>query len=302
MKWRDKIDVQGRCRATQVAHDENGREVPIEEALSDEARAYLEERGYDPPRKEFDEGNLVVNTGRSKMARLTGGDVSNVYINRLVIGDISDSPDKSKRYPQLDDAGLVRELRDDNGNLGGTFMLQSSDKTYPSQADRHPTGSGSTWASTEGEVNISSGESVFEDTNVDFTTSGIGVQTTDQIVLNTNTTNPLVVGVKEIKSATELVIHNPREFETAAGDTIKYRIETPGTQLLVSKYISGDEFPSSDWGAATIAHEAGLIFNDDTFFNRVMFAPNMDTQGMIFQPQNINGMELGARFEWLVTV
>lgn len=277
----DTINIKGRCKVEQIARDKDGDQVELP----------------DDVQKKYEKDNLIVNVGRSKIAKLIGGEVQGDFVDRIQLGDLGGNS-KASNYPVLKDTGLVNEIKDKNGNPGGTYQVKDQHKLYPAQTDRIP--SSGTWASTEGAVSISGGESIFEDTSAQFKNDG--VQRTDQLVLDTNTTHPLALGVKEVRSHDKLVVHNPREYETPANDTVQYRVENPGTQFVVSREIPGNDFSVSEWGPAVLVHEAGLIFNDDTFLNRVLFYPQDNDKGLLLQNDSINGIEISARFEWVLTL
>ncbi|MFB6371997.1 MAG: hypothetical protein ABEN55_02510 [Bradymonadaceae bacterium] len=293
-------DMHGRCQIRQVAKD-GDRQIPLEHAIADKTLEALRDQGFDPRIGSFESDNLIVNGGRRNCAQLLGGLVDDVFLNRIGFGDLGNTS-KSNAYPNLDDNGLYHEIEDLNNDKNGMFLLQDGDFHTPSEDDRYPS-NGDQWAPTQATVDIRSynnvERTVLEDTNVDFT--NIGVQPKDQVVLNTSTTHPLRLGVREVLSTTELVVHNPRRYETPANEDIEYRIDIPGTQLLVSRYISGDNFDPAVWGPGVLVQEAALFFNDDTMYNRVIMYPNDDDAGLFFQHSSVNGKEIGFRVEWLIT-
>ncbi len=292
---------KGVCTARLECKTTNGLYVPLSAAISDETYELLEERGYKRPEKEIRQGNLVVNAGREVLAQSLGGywetqSLVTPYINRITLGDGT----KSGNLPNLSDTGLVNEIQKLNGTTAGTFLLNgpndvSPDITFPPSVQRYP-GSG---FGGSGTVTInSSGETLLSDSGVDYINT-IGVQLTDQVTLNNSSTNPLVLGVREVRSSTVLVLHNPSGF---TGGPLQYKIGTPGTQMLVSKLIEGNQFLKADYGAAVLVHEAGLLFHNDTLFNRVVFAPNDEEVGVLLQSDETNGVEISVRFEWLITL
>jgi len=300
MKIHEHVQVRGQCRATMIATDDDGREIPISEALSDASKAYLEAHGLTLQRQMHDH-NLVVNGGREALAKLLGGEI-NDEINRLVLGDLGSGVTKSEAKPQLTDQSLYHVIRTLNDAPQGTFLLDSdTDFTYPQAAARYPSDPDVDWAPTTCTVEITGAETVLTDPNLsgdDFST--LGVQLTDQVTLDTNTANPLVVGIKEVRSANELVLHNPRQYETPTATEVRYSVDAPGTQLLISRLVTGDSFDEDTWGPAVMVKEAGLLTNNDRLFNRVIFAPSNDDYGMLLQPSS-QGNELSIRFEWLLT-
>jgi len=302
MKEKEYIDVRGQCRATMIGTDEQGRRIPVGEALSGASKGYLQDRGVEV-KDVMHDGNLVVNTGRETLARLIGGDISD-FINRIVLGDLGNGVSKQDAKPQLTDNELYHVLRTLNDAPQGTFLLKPDDHFYyPSRTGRYPSDLDVDWAPTKATVSKVNGEYVLEDPHLTGSThfNSLGVQMTDQVTLDTNTVHPLVVGVKSVKSDTEIVLHNPRGYETPGGDEIRYSIATPGTQLLVSRIIKGNNFDVDTWGPATLVKEAGLLTNNDRLFNRVIFAPHSDDYGMLLQSDEINNKELSIRFEWLLT-
>lgn len=292
--------IKGQCKLQQVAYDEDGNPVPIEDAVADETLEHLQDQGYSPQLGETEDDNLVVNGGRRKTAQLVGGLVSGVDLNRLWLGDLGNTS-KSNAAPNLDDDALYHEIEDLSGQKNGVFLLEDKHIKSPPPDDRYPADD-SAWAPTEAKVNIysvgSGEETRLEDPNADF--SNLGVQPKDQVVLNTSTTHPLRLGVESVKSTTELVLHNPRHYETPQNETVEYSIEIPGTQILVTRYISGDNFDPADWGPGVLVQEAGLLFSDDTLFNRVIYYPNDDDKGLFFQHSSVNGNEIGLRIEWQI--
>lgn len=294
---KEQIEVRGQCRATIVPSED----VPLEEALSDATKAYLDEKGVKVSPVMHDQ-NLVVNMGREALARLIGGDIDD-FINRIILGDLGNNVTKDEAKPQLTDNELYHVIRTLDDSPAGTFLLNSDHLMYPSATSRYPSDPNVDWAPTNATVDITGGESILTDPNLtssdNFET--MGVQMTDQVTLDTDTAYPLVVGIKSVKSENELVLHNPREYETPSGDQVRYSIATPGTQLLISRRIPGNNFDVDTWGPAVLVKEAGLLTNSDRLFNRVIFSPHNDDYGSILQSDEMNGVELSIRFEWLLT-
>lgn len=303
MEHEENLSPQGVCTATLVCRDKLGNKVPLKDAISDETLEIIESKNLKPPKDSITQGNLVVNSGRSVLAKMLGGNwvtqnLDTPYINRITLGD----GEKSGNLPNLSDTGLVSEITKTDGTVAGTFLLEdphevSPDITFPSETAKFP-GAGTYGGSAEVTINAS-GETILEDTSVDFINT-IGAQLTDQVTLDNSVTNPSVLGIKEVRSTTELVLHNPTGITASAGT--QYSVQTPGTQMLVSKLIEGNSFAKSEYGAAVIVHEAGLLFNTDQLFNRVVYAPQSEEIGVLIQSDETNGVEISVRFEWLVTL
>lgn len=301
MRFSDRLKVHGVCTATHICKDKNGNEVPISDAVAVKS-------GNEVPR--IVKSNLVVNTGRQILAQLLGGlwqsdGQVGPYIDRITLGD----GQKANNLPNLTDTGLVNEIQKLDGTVSGTFLLNdpndvAPDVVFPARSGRFPT-SDTGWGSANGTVTIDgNGDTILEDNSVNFTSlfgGGESVQLTDQVTLNTSSSNPLVLGVKEVVSATQLKLHNPNGYETPVATNIQYRIDVPGTQMLVSKLVNGNSFVKADWGTAVLIKEAGLLFNNGVLFNRVVFAPQSEDVGVLLQSDETNGVEISVRFEWLVT-
>lgn len=291
----NRIDPQGFFSATHI-FKKNGKIISRDEALTSKQKSFV---------CDIKRNNLVVNSGRSIIAKsLAGfyqdGDPAQVapYINRLIVG----TGNKADNLPNLSDTGLVYELRKLDGTIAGTFLLDgphevSPEITLPSVVWRGGAEPPTDWLSI-GTVSINgSNETILTDATVNFLTLGLSL--TDQVTINDDVTNPSVLGVREIRSSTQLVLHNPYGI-TGAG--LQYRIGTPGTQMLVSKLIEGNSFPQAEWGSAIILKEAGLLFNNGTLFNRVVFAPTNEEAGLLIQSDEALGVEVSVRFEWLITI
>jgi hypothetical protein len=290
------IQVNGICRATHVI----SKNVSLYEALYD--------KSIKVPKNRVVNGNLVVNTGRARLASLlakhkTGAvyPTEKTYIDRLILGDCAVNlvVDKSNNLPDLADTGLVHELTNTANVASGKFSFDhtpDNDVLFPQAAPRHPLTTG--WSATLADITYSGGKYYLTDTSQDFSGGDIGVQLTDQITVNTATDTNVTVGVKEVVSTTQLEIHNPNGY---LGISLEYRIDTPGTQVLFSKLVRGNSFPQADWGSGLLVHEAGLLFNDGLLFNRVVFKPDNDELGLVLQSDEANGTEISVRFEWLIT-
>lgn len=306
--FKESINAVGICHATHIAKDEKGNSISLYEALSEETKNFLKDRGLKIPSRRTVKGNLVVNTGRSKLAHLLGKHKSGsafptetAFIDRLVLGDckVSGQTNKAACLPQLSDTGLQSEISTLGGVLNGKFSFDHTpdqEVFYPASTARHPAADG--WSPTLADITLSGGDYILTDASQDFTGVGLNIQITDQVKVNTPSSSPVLLGVKEIVSATQLKVHNPNGY---TGLSVQYRIDTPGTQVLFSKLINGNSFDQATWGFATLVHEAGLLFNDGTLFNRVVFRPDDDELGLILQSNEANGSEISVRFEWLVT-
>lgn len=289
---KDHFNPTGKFRATMEAR-RGGERIPFSEAKL--ALSPSRVAGTDGV---VEDDNLVLNDGRSKIAHFLGNDSSN-YLNRLILGD---GP-KSGNLPTLQQSGLVSEIEDEDGNLGGKFLIDYDNEVFfPARTGRFPTDPDVDWGSANGAISIGTdGHSYLEDNSVNF--FDIGVQKHDQITIDNVPNNPLILQIRQVLTEHKIEVYNPNAYETPAGsDTIQYRIDTSGTQILISKLIRGNDFPVSEWGVATIIHEAGLLFNDGTLFNRVVFAPFDDNAGIILQPDTNTHDELSIRFEILITL
>lgn len=261
--------------------------------LASHTKRALERAGIHPILDPHTRSNLVVNAGRSTLARMMTQGYSR-HIAFLQLGDAT----KSLNPPTLLDTGVVREIRKLDTLPGGTFAIDPDTEVFlPVQARRFPLDINLSWGSSASiAIDGLSGRTTLTDTSVNFNT--LGVLFSDQVVLNTATTVPLALAVKRVLSATELELHNPHGYVTSS---VQYRIENAGTQVLFSKLITGaGHFPAADYGAYTVVHESSLLFNDGAAWNRVTYAQD-DAQGILIQPPDVLGVEISARFECLVT-
>lgn len=286
--------VEGYFSATHICKTKSGIYVPLSDVLSDDLRDKI----FDIKKK-----NLVVNLGRKEIAWSLGGfyQTQNMvapYINSLILGN----GNKSGNLPNLSDTGLVQEIRTLAGTPAGALLL--NDASSPMPEISFPTvvwrggGSATTWLSVADTVSINGdNETILTDSSANFNT--LAVQLTDQVTLDDSTTNPSVLGVREVRSATELVLNNPYGVTDSA---VRYRIGTPGTQMLVTKVVEGNDFPQATWGPSIIIKEAGLLYNNGSLFNRIVFAPDNEEQGLLLQSDEALGVEVSLRFEWLITV
>lgn len=298
----EAIEVEGVCKATMVCRHKSGLFVPLSNALSEATIQKLKKEGYRTPDREVVKGNLVVNGGRAALALMLGGwwetaDQSTPYINRITLGNGM----KTGNLPNLADSGLVSEIKKNDDTIAGTFLIEGPHELtpeilFPPKVQKFPEVGG-----FGGSCSVSidmNGETLLEDTGADFVNE-VGVQLVDQVTFNNSVTNPVVLGIREVKSPTVLSLHNPTGFTAAPG--LEYSIGTPGTQMLVSKLIEGNTFPMGEWGPAVLVHEAGLLLSNGTMFNRVVFAPHSESVGVLIQSDEYNGVEISVRFEWLVT-
>ena len=289
------IEPQGYFSATHIFKD-RGVEISIDEALRPGQRNFV---------CDIRKQNLVVNGGRQSIARSLGGywqtgdpPQVNPYINRLLLG----TGEKQGNLPSLSNTGLVREMRKLDGTISGTFLLDgpwevSPEITFPSVIWRGGAAPPNNFLSS-GSITINGlGETILEDLTVNFLI--LGVDLTDQVNIDNSPVNPAVLGVREVRSATQLVLHNPYGITSGA---IAYRIGTPGTQVLVSKLIEGNNFLQAQWGSAIILKEAALLLSNSVMFNRVVFAPDDEEAGLLLQSDEALGVEVSIRFEWLITI
>lgn len=286
--------VSGYIKATHICTTKSGLVLPL-------SRDFVANKNFRP--MDFQKWNLVVNSGRQVQARTLGGYYQTAspafaapYLNRLIIGN----GQKQDNLPALNNTGLVNEIQQLDGTISGTFLLAgpyeaSPEVTFPTAAQRWPLDGGFTGPNATISIN-GSGETIFQDLTATFIDT-IGVQLTDQVTINES--EPLVFGVREVRSNTQLVLHNPYGY---TGSAIEWKIGTPGTQLLVSKLLRGNDFPVADFGESVVIHEAGLLFNNNTLFNRVVYAPNDEESGLLLQSDELTGVEISVRFEWLVTI
>jgi hypothetical protein len=131
-------------------------------------------------------------------------------------------------------------------------------------------------------------------TGADYIAAGVSEQDTVSVILNGE---DFILGVNEVVDSTTLVVSNPGQLAGAVG----YTVQTPGTQALFRKLISGDNFPEAQFGPVTVVHEAGLIFTDGTLFNRISFQQSDDTIGLVLQPTDIDGTRIDVQLDWLIT-
>lgn len=311
---KESIKAIGICRA-KIIVTKNGKKISVSDLGEDFIKSIQEKLNYRPPSEEYVQGNLVVNTGRSKLARLLGMrktvtndgyPVEASYIDRIQLGDCFEGGVnvKAQNLPSLADTGLVREIQNDSGISYGKFFLDpDEDILFPEAIARYPLNTTfPEMAPTQGDL---SADGTFVDSDVNFTSVGtdpLGVIKIDQVTFESiQLNNPIILGVKEVVDENTLMLHNPSGF---SGNNLSYRIDVPGTQVLFTKYVDGNNF-STDNGfpspGAVVVHEAGLLFNDETLFNRVVFRPDDLEIGIILMAEQANGVKISVRFEWLVS-
>jgi len=241
----------------------------------------------------FQKQNLVVNQGRSNAARmLTQG--FDRHISLLQLGDCV----KSSNLPTLLDSGVAREIRKLDGTPQATFLIdQGAEVFLPAAARRYPLPESVMWG-VSGAVTIDgNGVTTLTVGSLDF--ASMGIQWGDQVIFNSPSLVPVALSVKRVLSPTELELHNPYGFTSA---NVTFRISSPGTQVLFSKLITAsNHFPAADYGPFLIIHEASWLFNDGSAWNRVVFNHLDDASGVLIQPADAFGVEIGVRFELLVT-
>lgn len=284
MLKRERVRPHGQVTVRHVT-TRNGRVVPVEQVLTPRLLAALRLKGVRP---ESIGKNLVVNTGRAMLARLIRG-VSSAHIDRVQLGDcvIDGVVRKSEYPPDLSDTRLVHELRTLTDQPGGTFDLDSS--SSPDEVVKVDASIGTPGTLTAGSVSL-----LTDVTGADYVDAGVNERDTVTVVINGE---DYTLGVISVQSSTELVVANPSQLAGAVG----YTVQTPGTQALFRKLINGDNFPVGDYGPATVVHEAGLLFDDDTLFNRITFQPNDDDLGLVLQPTDIDGTRIDVQLDWLIT-
>lgn len=280
---RENLSVQGRVAIRHVA-SRDGVPIPLAAALSPKLVAELRARGLDPNRVFR---NLVVNVGRGRLARLLGGGSSS-YIDRVQLGDCKVSGVVRKDlYPaDLSDVTLVHEIRDLVNNPGAIFDLDGT--SYPDEVVKTDASIG-----TPGTL-LAGVSSTLTDAGADFVADGVGDSDTVTVLLGGE---DYTLGVKAVVSASQLELDNPSSVSGAVG----YTVQTPGTQVLFSKLVNGDNFPEAQFGAVTVVHEAGLLFSDGALFNRVTFQQQDNALGLVLQPTDIDGTRIDVQLDWLIT-
>lgn len=283
--------IQGQLTITQVVEDASGARLLSELGPDDPVRKVLAQRAEDAGMILCDKivkNNLVVNSGRSNMCLSLGGDVRK-FVNRVQLGDakIGGVVVKDTYPPDLSDTGLIHEIRTLLGAPGATFNLDSA--TNPSIVTKSsPAGLPGTL--TAGVT------SVLSDSGADFLADGVTDEDQATVFIGGET---FTLGVRQVISSTQLEVENPSQV---AGAGVAYTVQTPAGQVLFRKLVSGENFPESLYGPLTIAHEAGLLFNDSALFNRVIFAAGNPAVGLLLQPRDVDGVILSAQLDWLITI
>lgn len=284
----ESIGIQGRVW---VRHRVcvGGRRLSDAEITGPEFGPRIRARGLDP---ESLTHNLVVNTGRAQMARMIRrpqGSLTREWINRLQLGDctIAGVVRKTDYPPDLSDQGLVHEIRTLAGQPGATFDIDED--SSPDEVIKVDASVGTPGILTAGVTSL-----LTDTTGADFVDAGVTDRDTVTVWLGGEN---YIVGVNNVVSTTQLEVANPSQLAGAVG----YTVQTPGTQALFRKLISGDTFPEVDYGPMTIVHEAGLLFTNDVFFNRVVFLAQDNDHGLVLQPTDIDGMHIDVQLDWLIT-
>jgi hypothetical protein len=285
VKKRDSVPPYGEVRVRHLA-TRNGKPIDLQEALSPRVREALIAQGIKP---ELLGKNLVVNSGRSQLARLIRRVTNGAWINRVQLGDckIAGVVRKSDFPPDLSDTSLIHEIRNLGGQPGATFDIDED--SSPDEVVKVDASVGTPGVLTAGVTSI-----LADNTGADYIAAGITDRDTVTIILNGE---DFTLGVNEVIDSTTLEVSNPGQLAGAVG----YTVQTPGTQALFRKLISGDNFPESEFGPATVVHEAGLIFTDSTLFNRITFQQNDDSIGLVLQPTDIDGTRIDVQLDWLIT-
>jgi hypothetical protein len=279
--------VKGAFRAQQVIELPDGS-MQLAKQAPGSALAELARRGlkYTPV---IEKNNLVVTAGRSAMVHELAGDGTRRWIDRVQLGDakVNGVVSKDTFPPDLSDNRLLHEIRTLAGAPGATFELDGFE--FPAEVEKTaPAGLPGTL--TAGVV------SILSDPGADFIADGVTDADVAVVFINGE---DFKLGIRSIISATQLEVENPSQL-AAAG--ISYKVTTPGGQVLFRKLVSGNNFPESNYGPLTVAHEAGLLFTDSTLFNRVIFAPGNPNVGLTFQPRDVDGLTLSAQLDWLITI
>lgn len=284
MQIEEKVPVHGRVHVRHVAL-RNGKRVPVESVITPRLRKLLADKGI---AVESLTNNLVVNVGRMKLAYLLRGATS-AYINRVQLGDcqVAGVVRKTDFPPDLSDVHLVHEIANLSGVPAATFDLDSD--STPDEVVKVDASVGTPGLLTAGTTSL-----LTDTTGVDFVAAGVDAKDTATVFLGGE---DFTLGVIEVVSTTQLSVANPSQLAGAVG----YRVQTPGTQALFRKLISGDNFPEANFGPVTIVHEAGLLFNDDALFNRITFQQSDNSLGLVLQPTDIDGTRIDVQLDWLIT-
>ena len=275
IRRKESLHPLGRVNARQLV-TVHGQPVTDPSTLSPRVREKLvKPKGFN---------NLVVNVGRAHLARLLRGDIT-TYVNRLRLGDckVDGLVDKVDHPADLSDTGLVHEITRLDGQNAATFDLDSD--SSPDEVIKTDRRSG-----TPGTLTVTS----LTDSGADFIGDGVNDRDTVTAYIGGES---FTLGIVSVVSATELEVANPNELATVVG----YSVQTPGTQALFSKVVSGDNFPEVDFGSDVVVHEAGLLFADGALFNRVTFLPTNNDRGLAVQATDVDGARIDLQFDWLIT-
>jgi len=280
--------IHGSVQAKQVAELADGHRLDLSEEneITREIQRKAREHGQ-VVLSGIQKKNLVVNVGKNTLARQLAGDGARKFINRIQLGDakVGGVVSKDTYPPDLSDNALVHEVRTLLGAPGATFELDSY--TLPSIVTKvSPAGLPGTLAG--GPL------STLTDGTADFIAAGVDDKDTVTVFIGGE---DYTLGILSVISATQLEVENPNQL-AAAG--IAYNVTTPGGQVLFSKFVSGNNFPAAQFGPLTVVHEAGLLYSDGSLFNRIIFVPGDPDVGLVFQPQDIDGITLGVQFNWLI--
>lgn len=293
MHQRVAMEPQGLVRVTyHIKQDGCWTPVDnIEPYVTRSARRHMMRARLSSFIQEIRRTNLVVQQGRSYAARLLTQGFDR-HIAALQLGNCV----KSLNPPSLLDTGVVAEIETLAGTPQATFAIDPLTEVFvPAQARRYPINIAIPFGDAAS-VTISSGVTTMTCATVDFTT--FGIQFGDQVVFNTPTSVPVALSVRRVLSPTQLELHNPYGYTTAA---TPFRIESSGSQVLFSKLITAsNHFPAATYGPAVLVHEAAWLFNDGACWNRVLFSAQDDSQGVLIQPADAFGVEVGAQFELTV--
>lgn len=275
------MDIIGRFTATPICKDKDGNLIPLSEFKGKKPRV-------------IKKNNLVVSQGRKKIAELIGGrnqlgeeGHSANYINRLILG----VGDKEGNTPHLmNDQSTFEQIQKIDSTPMGIFQIEKADIFYPDSSGKIPEGLDSGWSDTTGILDASG---TFTDNNADFST----IEILDHLTLNISNTTRLVV--TDVISDTELAVYNPGGLAVESS----YRIDTPGTQVIFSKLIEGNLFHPDEFGPSVLVTEAGLLFNDSSLFNRVIFGDPTTDNGIVLQSdESLGSQELSYIFEFTITL
>jgi len=286
IKRSERARIHGQVSIRHIG-SRNGHVVPLSNIVTGDVKKRLMAKGLNI--EEFlKNNNLVVNTGRFELAKLIRG-VSSAYINRVQVGDckVGGVVRKTDFPPDMSDTTLVHEVADLSGQPGGTFDIDEN--SSPDEVVKTDQSVGTPGTLTAGTIST-----LTDSSGVNFIEDGVNDKDTVTVILNGE---DYTLGINSVNSATELEVANPSQLAGSVG----YTVQTPGTQALFQKLISGDNFPADDFGSETVVHEAGLLFTDDTLFNRITFYQNDNDLGLVLKPTDIDGTRIDVQLDWLIT-